>query len=720
MLPIRGITRSISCLSLFFAGVCYASPWNYPHHTSSAQNILFSSFASPPKTLDPAQAYSNDSYQFIGQIYEPPLQYDYLKRPYQLVPLAASTLPKVTHLDANKQPISAEQNTPIAYTRYDITIKPKQYYQPHPAFATNPDGSLRHHHLTAKQLGHIHSLDDFDSTGSRPVIAADYVYEIKRLVSPLVQSPIAGMMEDHIEGLRTYRASLDHQWKTNHQVDLTATEISGVQVIDNTHYQITLVGQYPQFMYWLAMPFFAPIAPEVDHFYQQAGMAEKNLTLAWHPVGSGPFMLSKNNPNSLMILDRNPNFHGETFPEPTKDTPGLEPFIALAGKPLPLIDRAVFNIEKENIPYWYKFLQGYYDRSTISSDNFDQAIQISPAGEMERTAQIAEENITLETSTNPAIFYLGFNMADTVIGGDSETNRALRQAISIGIDYEEYVNIFLNGRGSVAQSPLPPGIFGADIPQAHINPYVYNEDHGSITRKSIEEAKILLKQAGYPNGIDPQNGQPLVLYLDSVGTGPNAKAQTNWYRKQLAKLGIDLYVRNTSWNRFQEKLRTGTTQLFTLGWNADYPDPENFLFLLYGPNSKLTTQGENVSNFHNSEYDTLFETMKDMPNGPERAEVIAKMLAILQKESPWIWGFFPKTVILNHSWVGPRQANPIANNTLKYASIDGPLRYQKQQQWNQPQTQAIGILTAIFLLIFIPAMWSYHRKNQRNLCQRYR
>jgi oligopeptide transport system substrate-binding protein len=720
MLPIRGITRSISCLSLFFAGICYAAPWNYPHMASSKNHILFSSFASPPKTLDPAQAYSTDSYTFIGQIYEPPLQYDYLKRPYQLVPLSASSLPEVTYLDANKQPITAERDTPIAYTRYDITIKPKQYYQPHPAFAINPDGSLRYHHLTPEQLANIHSLDDFDSTGSRPVTAADYVYEIKRLVSPIVQSPIAGIMEEHIEGLRAYRERLDAQWKTTHTVDLAAADISGVEVVDSTHYQITLVGQYPQFMYWLAMPFFAPVAHEVDHFYQQAGMAEKNLTLAWHPVGSGPFMLSKNNPNSVMILDKNPNFHGEAFPQPAADDPTLQPFLALAGKPLPLIDRAVFNLEKENIPYWYKFLQGYYDRSTISSDNFDQAIQISPTGDMERTAVIAEEDITLETSTNPSIFYLGFNMADTVIGGDNDRHRALRQAISIAIDYEEYVNIFLNGRGTVAHSPLPPGIFGAEIPQAHHNPYVYNEDHGNLTRKSITDAQNLLKQAGYPHGIDPRTGQPLVLYLDSVGTGPNAKAQTNWYRKQLAKLGIDLYVRNTSWNRFQEKLRTGTTQLFTLGWNADYPDPENFFFLLYGPNSKLTSQGENVSNFHNHEYDSLFETMKDLPNGPERAAVIAKMVAILQKESPWVWGFFPKTVILNQSWVGPRQDNPMAINTLKYASIDGALRHQKQQQWNQPQARALGGIIGVLLIILIPAIWTYQRKNQRNQCQRYR
>ena len=55
--------------------------------------------------------------------------------------------------------------------------------------------------------------------------------------------------------------------------------------------------------------------------------------------------------------------------------------LADAGKPLPLIDKIVFTLEKETIPYWNKFLQGYYDASGISSDSFDQAVQVNVGGE---------------------------------------------------------------------------------------------------------------------------------------------------------------------------------------------------------------------------------------------------------------------------------------------------------------------------------------------------
>jgi ABC-type oligopeptide transport system substrate-binding subunit len=93
--------------------------------------------------------------------------------------------------------------------------------------------------------------------------------------------------------------------------------------------------------------------------------------------------------------------------------------------------------------------------------------------------------------------------------------------------------------------------------------------------------------------------------------------------KQFAKLNIQLVIRSTDYNRFQEKMLKGTAQIFQWGWNADYPDPENFLFLLYGPNSKVELNGENAANYQNDKFDELFDRMKDMENGPERQTIIS-------------------------------------------------------------------------------------------------
>jgi oligopeptide transport system substrate-binding protein len=271
-----------------------------------------------------------------------------------------------------------------------------------------------------------------------------------------------------------------------------------VELVDRYTYRIRLHGLYPQFTYWLAMPFFAPIPVEADQFYSQPGMKEKNITLDWYPVGTGPYMLTINNPNRKMVMERNPNFHGERYPSEGEPEDRKNGLLADAGKSLPFIDKVVFSLEKESIPAWNKFLQGYYDASGISSDSFDQAIQVSGQGEVALTDTMKEKGIRLVTGVAASTFYMGFNMRDPVVGGYTETARKLRQAISIAVDYEEFIAIFANGRGIPAQGPLPPGIYGYEPGKTGMNPYVYDWQNGKLKRKDITEAKRLLAEAGYP------------------------------------------------------------------------------------------------------------------------------------------------------------------------------------------------------------------------------
>jgi ABC-type transport system substrate-binding protein len=379
------------------------------------------------------------------------------------------------------------------------------------------------------------------------------------------------------------------------------------------------------------MPFFAPIPWEVDLFYSQPGMRQKNLTFDWYPVGTGPYMLTENNPNRQMVMKRNPNFHGETYP--VNGEKGDDVYLEEAGKPLPFIDKVIYSLEKENIPRWHKFLQGYYDKSKITSDSFDQAIKIDEDGQPLLTPMMRAKRIRLQTSIGASVYFMAFNMFDDVIGGSSERARKLRQAIAIAVDYEEYVSIFLNGRGIAAQGPIPPGIFGYLLGKEGVNPVTHYWDNGAIKRKPLDEAKQLLTEAGYPQGRDIDTGQPLLLNYDVVSSGgPGDKARFDWYRKQFAKLGIQLNIRSTQYNRFQDKVHNGIAQVFSWGWLADYPDPENFLFLLYGPNGKVKYGGENAANYTNPRYDALFEKMKHMPNGPGRQKMINQMVALVRHE----------------------------------------------------------------------------------------
>ena len=65
------------------------------------KGIFFSSFSERPKHLDPARSYSSNEWAFISQVYEPPLQYHYLRRPYVLVPLTAASMPEIRHYAAD-------------------------------------------------------------------------------------------------------------------------------------------------------------------------------------------------------------------------------------------------------------------------------------------------------------------------------------------------------------------------------------------------------------------------------------------------------------------------------------------------------------------------------------------------------------------------------------------------------------------------------------------
>jgi oligopeptide transport system substrate-binding protein len=668
--------------------------WNDPYPAAErGKSILYTSFVSRPKHLDPVQSYTEDEAQFTQQVYEPLLQYHYLKRPYELIPLTAVDVPKPRSIEGGK------------FTVYEIRIRPGIRYQPHPAFVPE---NLKLERNRIDRLKSPYQLP----TGTRELVADDYIYQIKRLAHPRLHSPIFGLMAEHIAGMAEFAKQLKSADTKQGWLDLRQLPLKGVERVDSHTFRVTLNGAYPQFVYWLAMPFFAPVPWEADRFFAQPGMEARNFTLDWWPIGTGAYMLTENNPNARMVLERNPNFHGEAYPgegEPEDASAGL---LADAGKPLPFIDKLVFSREKEGIPYWNKFLQGYYDTSGIGSDQFDQAVRVSIEGDTNVTPEMEEKGIRLSTSVETTTGYIAFNWLDPVVGGSSERARKLRHAISIAFDVEEQITIFANGRGIPAQGPIAPGIFGYREGREGINPVVYDWVDGKPERKSIDVAKRLLAEAGYPDGRDARTGQPLVIYFDTVVRGAGDKASFDWIRRQFEKLSIQLVIRDTDWNRFQEKIRKGDTQTFRLGWNADYPDPENFLFLLHGPQSRARSQGENAANYVNPEFDALFEKMKNMPNSPERQKIIDRMVDVARIDAPWIWGVHPKKYSLRHSWIANDKPNTMARNNMKYLRIDPQRRAELRAAWNRPVLWPVGIIIAVLVVFSLPALVSYRRRER--------
>jgi ABC-type transport system substrate-binding protein len=726
------------CIVLALVLVTLTSCTNNPYRPSEkGKNFLYTTFREPPKHLDPAVAYSSDEYNFILQIYEPPLQYHYLKRPYELVPLTAEDVPVPEYFDAEGNRLEGDPPSDQVHRAvYTIRIRQGFRYQNHPCFAKGRDGELLYHTLTEDVPAGAKELDAFPETGTRELTAEDYVYQIKRLAHPRLECPLFSTMATYILGLdalaqelqgelnriraarRKEKGTLYHQERDEREnpiwLDLDAFPFEGARVVDRYTYQITLKRKYPQFVYWLAMPFFAPLPREADRFYGQAPLVALNLKLDNRPVGTGAYELETFRPNKEIVLARNENFHGEAYPregEPGDRTRGL---LDDAGKPLPFIEKAIYKQEKEPIPRWNKFLQGYYDTSGILNEVFDQAVQMSAEGDIALSDSMKERGIRLEKTVTALTYYFAFNMLDDVVGGYTPEKQKLRRAISIAVDMEEWIQIFDNSRGIPAQDILPPGIFGHRPGRQGVNEYVYEWDEQEVRpkRRSIEEARQLLAEAGYPGGKDKE-GKPLLVHFDTNWTGAWAKPRIDWLRKQFKKLDMDLQIRQTDYNRFRDKVKKGNFQILFWGWNADYPDPENFLFLLYGPNGKAKHGGENAANYANPAFDKLFRQMESMRNNEDRMAIIDRMLSIARRDAPLIWGYHPVAYGLYHDWYGNAKPMTIGGGTLKYKRIDPELRERRREAWNEPILWPVVAFLALLFLSALPAAYGAWRRQHR-------
>jgi ABC-type transport system substrate-binding protein len=708
---------------------------NNPHpHGSELTNTLYVPFSKrSPKYLDPTSSYSNDETPYTYQVYEPPYGYHYLKRPYELVGRSAQEVVAPHYLDkAGKTLPDDAPGEQIAETQFDIKIKPGIMFAPHPSLAKNASGDYVYHQLKREDLVGKYQITDFKETGTRELIADDYVYSIRRLATTRVKSPSFSTMADYIVGLKEYGEQIvlvDKQIRSKLAptdrdlpfLDFRAYPLEGAIALDKHTLRVRVKGKYPQFKYWLAMTFFSPIPWEAEKFYSQPGMVEKNLTLNYWPVGTGPFMLTEFTENKRHVLQRNPNFRGEPYPcegEPGDKEKG---YLADCGKMIPFVDKVVFDIEKEAVPLQAKFMQGYYDSPAIERLDYGTGYIVAMGDDKAKEKEFKEKGVKLPTTVEANNWYLGFNWLDPVVGKgktpeEGERNRKLRQALAIAIDWEEHIAIFERGQGMAAHGPLPPSMFGyrEDGPSA-FNPVVYRKGpDGKPVRRSIDDAKKLLAEAGYPDGRDAKTGQPLVLNFDYQNSAAGAKALLDWYTKQFAKIGVQLEVRATDYNRFQDKMNKGTIQIFFWGWLADYPDAENFLFMLYGPNSKALTNGngENGTNYSSPEFDKAFERMKFLEDGPEKQLLIDQMIEITQKDAIWSFGYFPTSAAAYHQWINNGKPTQIVRNHIGYLRLDPQLRAQKIAEWNRPVWWPMPLIVLFLILAIVPAWLAWRRREQ--------
>lgn len=688
-------------LTLVVMLCCNNSPW--PAGVASS-GTFFTSFSSAIKGLDPATSYYVHESAILDNIVEAPLDYDYLARPYKLIPRLLTGIP-VPQYYAEDDTLLSGDPLPESVQRaeYLLTLRDDLQYQPHPCFARDDQGNSIYAGKNSPRLPQrISSPQDFPVLGSRPLHPADFKAALIRLCDPRLASPVYANLSSFISGMKECSREIQEELEkrgadSGHSlqrqpilIDYRKIPFSGVEVINDQQFKLILSRKYPQALYWLAMHFFAPFPWEALEFYHLQQVIDTGLSLKNWPVGSGPYLLEEMNPNVQIRLRKNPNFRQEFWD-------------GAPGQVLPFLDQIVFQYERETIPNWIKFNQGYYDTSGIPSDMLDAATSFNSSGELALSQEMQDKGLLLHCSVTPTIFYFGFNMLDPIVGASSEANRFLRQAISIVLDYQEFIDIFLNGQGVPAQCVIPPGISGSCQENEFVSPW--NEPLGKPVRLPLQQARELMQKAGYPNGIGP-DGSPLVLHLDHANAGASVfKAQFQWLKNKFGLLGIQLEERSSELNRWRDKLQTGNWQLiFNKGWLADYPDAENFLFLFHSGNGTVQSNGRgaNYVNYSSAEFDQLFRQLETMPDGKNRLELINQACRILQNDAPCCWGFHPAKVILTHKWLNHYQPHDMSYSTMKYLSINTALREQKQNIWNRPRRWPIycALIALSFLAFF--------------------
>jgi len=592
-----------------------------PVPVSGNETVAYSR-TNPIRGLDPASAGEVSSSLAIARIYEGLLEYDYLARPYKVVPLLAEAMPEISE-------------DGLVYT---FKIRKGIYFHDNPCF---PDGK------------------------GRELVAGDFAYSIKRVADVKNVSSGFWAYNKRIKGINAFHDASKSKEPTDYD-----RMVEGLKVPDSHTLQITLTEPYPQLLYILAMHYSFAIPHEAVEFYGK--------DFVNHPVGTGPYELVEWRRNSRIEFLRSPKWaetgRVETYPDSGTSGQEAAGLLKDAGEQMPFIDRVVQYVIEDTTTSWMMFLSGQLGLSAITRDNWDAVI----TGDKKLNDSLGERDIDLISSPTLDIFYLGFNWEDPVVGESDDPeqnlrNRKLRQALSCAYDFDQ-MNQFMNYRLHPIGGPVPQPLAGS---LKEPSPYAFN----------LDKARQLLVEAGYPDGKDPKTGKRLVLTLELGSADSNTRQSMELMADMYQKIGIVLKASYNTWPAFIEKMNRRQSQMFSLGWVADYPDAENFLQLFY---SKNESPGPNHANYRNAEIDRMYEEIRTMQDTPERTAIYEKMAGIIIEDCPWVYMYQPMSYALKHSWLENYVSHDFPYGTGKYRRVNNPVRKAWFESYGETKLDMTG------------------------------
>ena len=439
---------------------------------AAAEKVLRWAFQVAETGFDPVQV--NDVYSAIifGHIFDAPLTYDYLARPFKLKPATVAALPEV----------SADGKI------WTVRLRPGIYFADDPAFRGK----------------------------KRELTAQDYVYSLKRHFDPKNKSPNFYLLDKRIVGMDAIRRQALAGGKFDYD-----REVEGLRAIDRYAFRIVLTEPTPNLRYYLAYcNLSCAVAREVIEAYPDRTME--------HPVGTNAYRLTQWKRSSRMVLERNANYREDFYAEEAPaDDPQAQAIAAkMRGKRLPLIDRVEVYIIEEPQPRWLAFLNREHD--LIERVPAEYVNIAAPEGKLAPNMQ--KQKIQLDRTNELDLTFFYFGMDHPVVGGYTPEKVALRRAISLAFDTDEAIRAIYRGQAIAAQSTVPPQAYGADSdlagPLAEFNPakakalldvYGYVDRDGDGYRESPDGSKLVLEVATTPDSQGKQLDELWHKFMERVG-----------------------------------------------------------------------------------------------------------------------------------------------------------------------------------------------------------
>ena len=390
--------RDLLCASLALLGVVAAQA----AAAADMSKTLHVAIAAPENGFDP-QATSDLVSNYVNrEIFDPLYRYDYLARPYKVVPNTAAALPE----------ISADGRT------WTIKLKPGIYFTDDPAFK-----------------------------GQRcELTAADYVYSFKRLIDPRLRSNNAYILDERLAGAKE---AIDAAKKTG-KFDYDAP-FEGAQAVDRYTIRLKLLFPAYDLLEDLTSSSTAAVAREVVTTY-----GDPSGWIMEHPVGTGPYYLKSWRRGQQVVLEANPGFRDFRFPESAQPEDRAI-LTRMRGKKLPAIGRVEIAVIEESNPRLLAFEKGELDYITVPTDLVQKMLD-----QDKLKPEYVARGIVHNRGVQPTIVFTYFNMEDPVVGGYTPEKIALRRAISMAYNNNDEIHVIRLDQAVPATQPIPPNIVGHD------------------------------------------------------------------------------------------------------------------------------------------------------------------------------------------------------------------------------------------------------------------